>query len=165
MTCSYNNHCHRFYHPHLSCYLRLFHPFLYCHLPVQTMTLRIQEFQVNISYGISPRDVGFVEGTWGIDYFRWWSRFVDPPWMFCTGIRSILLLRRKSSALCHLWVRLLAAVPCMSQNSMNVTLVSHIPEALCADESLWWTWRHQHFCWSTHTTVYWILRLGEKCRR
>ena len=53
----------------------------------------------------------------------------------------------------------------MSQNPVNVTLVTHITEVIYVVGSLQWTRIYQNLCWSAHTTVDWSLGLGETCRR
>ena len=107
---------------------------------------------------------------WGRDLGHWLFPVVryssiDPLSIFCAGFRSVLISRRKGSALQSLWVRLLSDLPCKSQNHMNVTLVKHIPEVLYVVGSLQCSRRHQPLCWRAHTTVGWSLSLGGTCRR
>ena len=125
----------------------------------------MRSFLVQLSCCICPECVGFEYGTWGISYLCLWSCFVDTPSILCTDCYFVLIARRKVSALWSLCARIISALPCMTKNPINMPLVSHIPEALYIVVSLQWTLRHQPLCWSAHTTVDWLLRLGETCRR
>ena len=155
IPCPSSTSCHKIYHPHLYCCVYLSPHLLYWHIHVQTTIIWMQAFFVQLSCCICSEDVGFEDGTWVIGYLWWWSHYVDPPWIFCAGCHYILIARRKGSALPSLRVQILADLPCMSWNLVNLTLVPHIPEVLYVVKSPQWTRIHQHRFWSPHTTVDW----------
>ena len=126
---TFNTYFHRFCHPHLS-------PFPFLESPCENDDPSNVGIWVQISCCIFPGDVEFVYETWGIDYLHWWNLFVCPPSIWCADFRSVFVAHRKGSTTQSLCAQLLDDILCMSQNPMNVSLVLHIPEAHCVDESL-----------------------------
>ena len=155
ITCTSSTPCHKFYHPCLSCWVRLSPDLVYWYIPVQTMILWMHAFLVHLYCCICPSYVESEDRNWVIGCFRWWSFSVDPPSISCAIWHYVLIARKEGSALRSLCARLLAALPCMSRNPMNVPLVPHIPEVIYVVGLLQWTHRHQPLCWSAHTTVGW----------